>query len=87
MALVFPNLCRSYDATQRCVRFWAYDEALEIPYFVEEGALCRMDPKVTRDEAGLLEVFDRHRDRILKAATGVYRRHSRASYTLAAADM
>jgi|GEM_PF-3111735 len=25
MAITFPNLSRSYDATRRAVRFWGYD--------------------------------------------------------------
>ena len=87
MALNFPNQSRSYDARQHCVRFWAYDEALEIPFFVEASALCRMDPKATRDEPGLLNAFDLHRGRIFKAANRVYSRNRRGSYTLAAGDM
>jgi hypothetical protein len=86
MALSFPNLCRSYNATQHCVRFWAYDAALEISFFVEEDALCRIDPKATRSEEGLLKTFDGHRERIFKAAARVYSRHSRGSYTLSASD-
>jgi len=87
MPLSFPNHSRSYDARQRCVRFWAYDESLEIPFFVEADALCRIDPKATLDEPGLLNVFDRHRSRIFKAADRIYSRRRKGSYTLAAADM
>ncbi|MGH6931937.1 MAG: DUF1488 domain-containing protein [Dongiaceae bacterium] len=87
MALSFPNPSRSYDATRHGVRFWAYDEALEVPFFVEGDALCRIDPKVPQNEAGYLNAFDRHRDRIFLAANRNYRRHSRGSYTLAAADL
>ena len=87
MALSFPNQSRSYDARQHCVRFWAYDEALEVPFFVEASALCRMDPKAARDEPGLLNAFDLHRGRIFKAAIRIYSRNRRGSYTLAAADM
>ena len=87
MALSFPNQSRSYDARQRCVRFWAYDESLEVPFFVEADALCHIDPKATMDEPGLLNVFDNHRSRIFKAADHVYSRHRKGSYTLAAADM
>ncbi|HJS62926.1 MAG TPA: DUF1488 domain-containing protein [Pseudolabrys sp.] len=87
MPLNFPNQSRSYDARQRCVRFWAYDEALEIPFFVEADALCHIDPKATKDEAGLLSVFDVHRGRICKAADRVYSRRRRGSYTLAVSDM
>lgn len=86
-ALTFPNQSRSYDARGQCVRFWAYDDALEIPFFVEASALCRMDPKVTRDEFGLLNAFDLYRDRICKAADRVYSRRSRGSYTLTASDV
>ena len=87
MPLSFPNQSRSYDARQRCVRFWAYDESLEIPFFVEADALRRMDPKATLDEPGLLTTFDRHRGRIFKAANRIYSRRSRGSYTLAASDI
>jgi hypothetical protein len=85
--LSFPNQSRSYDARQHWVRFWAYDQALEIPFFVEADALCHIDPKATKDEAGLLNAFDHHRSRILKAADRVYSRRRRGSYTLAVSDM
>ena len=87
MPLSFPNESRSYDARQRCVRFWAYDEALEIPFFVEAEALRHVDPKATIDEQGRLGAFDRHRARIFKAADRIYSRRRRGSYTLAASDM
>lgn len=87
MPLNFPNQSRSYDARQQCVRFWAYDESLEVPFFVEADALYQMDPKATRDEPGLLDAFDRHRGQIFKAADRIYSRRRRGSYTLAASDM
>jgi Protein of unknown function (DUF1488) len=87
MPLSFPNESRSYDARMRCVRFWAYDEALEIPFFVEADALRRIDPNATIDEPGLLGAFDRQRARIFKAANRVYSRRQRGSYTLAPSDM
>ena len=87
LALNFPNRSRSYNATRHCVRFWAYDEVLEISFFVEEDALCRMDPKATRSEAGFLNALNLHRVRIFKAAGRVYSRHSKGSYTLAASDL
>jgi hypothetical protein len=85
--LTFPNLSRSYDARYQCVRFWAYDNALEIPFYVQASALCRIDPTVTRDEVGLLSAFDLYRDRICQAAGRVYSRRSRGSYTLTASDI
>jgi hypothetical protein len=87
MPLSFPNESRSYDARMRCVRFWAYDEALEIPFFVEVDALRQIDPKATIDEPGLLDAFDRQRTRIFKAANRIYSRRQRGSYTLVASDM
>lgn len=87
MTLSFPNQSRSYDARAHCVRFWAYDESLEIPFFVEADALCHIDPKATRDEPGMLGAFDLHRGQILKAADRVYSRRRRGSYTLAASDV
>lgn len=87
MSLNFPNLSRSFDPRHGRVRFWAHDQALEIPFFVEAAALCHIEPQAARDEAGLLDAFDRHRARICAAATRVYVRHRAGSYTLAAADL
>jgi Protein of unknown function (DUF1488) len=87
MPLNFPNQSRSYDARHRCVRFWAYDESLEIPFFVGADALRRIDPKATLDESGLLNAFDCNRSQIFKAADRIYSRRSRNSYTLSASDM
>jgi hypothetical protein len=87
MALSFPNPSRSYDSRQRCVRFWAHDAALEIPFFIEADALCGIAPKTIPDEPGLLEAFDRNRARICQAAGKVYARGQRGSYTLAASDI
>lgn len=87
MALSFPNQSRSYDSRKQCVRFWAHDASFEIPFFVEAGALVRIDPNATSDERGLLDVFDLNRDRICAAAGRAYRRDRRGSYTLAASDL
>ena len=86
MSLNFPNRSRSYDATHHRVRFWAYDEALEISFFVDEDALSRISPKTGLDEAGFLDAFDGNRERIFKAAGKVYLRNTKGSYTLAASD-
>jgi hypothetical protein len=87
MTLSFPNPSRSYDATRQCVRFWAYDAALEIPFFVEEEALRDVDLPVAPGAEGLLSAFDLQRERIFDAAERVYSRHSRGSYTLKANDL
>ncbi|HEY4162551.1 MAG TPA: DUF1488 domain-containing protein [Dongiaceae bacterium] len=87
MKLDFPNPSRSYDARRQRVRFWAHDEALEIPFFIEVAALCRIDPNAAGDEDELLRVFDVNRSRICAAATRIYTRYERASYTLSPADL
>lgn len=87
MPLCFPNESRSYDARRDCIRFWAYDGALEIPFFVEASALGRMDPTAERDGPGLLVTFDHHRLRIMQAADRMYSRNRKGSYTLAASDI
>lgn len=81
----FPNHSRSYDRTRRAVRFWGYDSAMEASFFVDEGALRRLQPDTRPDETGFLTAFDSNRDRICAAAAKVYVRGSRGSYYLLAA--
>jgi hypothetical protein len=87
VALNFPNPSRSYDPTKHCIRFWAYDQSIEVPFFVDEDALFSMDPDTARSEVGFLNVFDRHRDQIYTAAARIYSRRTRGSYTLSAQDI
>jgi hypothetical protein len=86
MALSFPNVSRSWDATRRAVRFWGYDGALEFSFFVEESALSRTAPGSTHEEAALLKIFDANRERIFKAASAAYARRRKGSYTLIVSD-
>ena len=86
MALIFPNSSRSFDATRRAVRFWAYDSAMEASFFVTEEALKRIQPDAPPDEDGLLRAFDANRERIQAAAVKVYGRGRKGSYDLVAAD-
>lgn len=86
MKLHFPNASRSYDARRKWVRFWAYDNAMEIPFFLAADALTQMSPDTADDETGLLASFDQHWGRICKAAERVYTRNSRGSYLLSAPD-
>jgi len=86
MALMFPNSSRSYDATRRAVRFWGYDSAMEWSFFVTEDALKHLHPVLDRDETGMLEAFDTHRDLICAAAAKVYGRALKGSYELGVAD-
>jgi len=87
MTLSFPNASRSYDARRKWVRFWAYDSALEIPFFLAADALSGMSPETNDDESNLLRIFDQHRERICKAAERVYSRNSKGSYLLRATDV
>jgi len=87
MAMMFPNLSRSYDATRRAIRFWGYDRAMEWSFFVTEGALKRMSPEMVCDEPGMLHVFDANRELICTVAKKLYNVGSKGSYELNAADL
>jgi hypothetical protein len=86
MTLNFPNGSRSYDARRNLIRFWGYDSALEISFFLEVSALCKLNPQTSNLEAGYLEAFDAARDRIHETARKVYSRARKGAYLLAAAD-
>ncbi len=86
MPLNFPNGSRSYDERRNVIRFWGYDSALEISFFVEVGALFKLCPQTKNVEAGYLEAFDTARDRIHETARKVYSRARKDAYILAAAD-
>jgi len=82
----FPNHSRSYDQTRRAVRFWGYDSAIEASFYIEEGALQRIQPDVSPDASGFLGAFDSNRDLICAAAARLYVRGSRGSYDLVAGN-
>jgi hypothetical protein len=82
----FPNHSRSYDQTRRAVRFWGHDSAIEASFYIEEGALKRIQPDVRPDASGFLNAFDANRDLICAAAARIYVRGSRGSYDLVAAS-
>ena len=86
MTLNFPNESRSYDARRSCIRFWGHDSALEIQFFVEVSALCKLYPQTKNVEASYLEAFDAVQDRIHEVARRVYSRNRHDAYLLAAAD-
>jgi hypothetical protein len=86
MALSFPNLSRSFDATRQSVCFWGYDSAFEISFQIAEDALRLINPQSRRDEAALLQVFDANRPRIEQAALKAYNRKSLSFHRLSAAD-
>jgi len=84
--LNFPNACRSYDATRRCIHFWGSDGAIEISFFLDESVLIEIATDPPSSEASLLASFDRNRERILRAARKVYLRRRKGSYDLFASD-
>jgi hypothetical protein len=84
--IAFPNFSRSYDRTRHAVRFWGHDGAMEASFFIDEGALRRVQPDAGSDESGFLNAFDSNRDRICAVAAKIYVRGSRGSYDLVAAD-
>lgn len=86
MTLNFPNRSRSYDARRGLIRFWGYDSALEISFFVEVSALYKLNPQTKNLEAGYLETFDAARDQIHGTARKVYSPTRRGPYLLAATD-
>jgi hypothetical protein len=88
MTLSFPNRSRSFDATKSRVRFWGYDSAIEISFFLETDALQKLIPEMSDAEAGVLKAFDATRERIYEVAARVYARNRKASgaYILAADD-
>ncbi|MGI9522638.1 MAG: DUF1488 domain-containing protein [Hyphomicrobiaceae bacterium] len=79
--LSFPNQSRSFDPASKRVRFWAYDGAIEISFFVECEAVRRLakSKPVTEDE--FLEAFDSVRDALHDVADRVYALGPKGSYT------
>jgi hypothetical protein len=89
MALNFPNPSRNFDETRNRVQFWGYDNAIEVSFFIETGALQKLNPELLNAEAGFLKAFDVAREKIYEAAREAYRRGAKRTFTfnLAAADV
>ena len=88
MALNFPYRSRSFDKAKSRVRFWGYDGAKEISFFLETEALLRFSPPRGGAEAGILVAFDGGLEQIHAAADRAYARGRKGTYafTLTAAD-
>ena len=84
--VAFPNTSRSYDATRLAVRFWGYDQAMEVPFFISSDVLGVLQPAMAAAPDGALSAFDAHRDRICTVAAEVYGRRRSGSYDLLASD-
>lgn len=87
MALNFPNASRSYDERRDLVRFWGYDEALEIAFFVDVKALRTLNPSMMNDEAGYLTAFDAVLERIHASARKVYSKRDEDAYLIKESDL
>jgi hypothetical protein len=80
MMLQFPNPSRSFDSVKNRVRFWGYDSAIEVSFFVEANALKKLCPEMSNLEAGFLKAFDAARKRIHQVASKAYERGSNGTY-------
>ncbi|MEM7778146.1 MAG: DUF1488 family protein [Pseudomonadota bacterium] len=89
MALSFHNASRALDQSCGCVRFWAYDGALEISVFVEIDAIRKLAPQLKPIESEILAAFDDWRMRIEETAIKVYKRGRTQSFrcTVTASDL
>ncbi|HZP20141.1 MAG TPA: DUF1488 domain-containing protein [Bauldia sp.] len=87
MSLGFPNASRSYDPDRHRIRFWGHDQAMEVPFLLDENVIFKLAPRTAHGEAGILAAFDAVRDRIHQVAMRVYAPGQRRSfYFLAASD-
>jgi hypothetical protein len=80
MTLNFPNPTRSFDKHNNYVRFWGYDGAMEIAFFLETAALKALNPKLNNTELDVLTEFDKSLVRIHDIAEKVYRRSKSRSH-------
>jgi hypothetical protein len=65
---------------RQAVRFCGYDHARQWPFFITAEALRRLHPAMAHSEAGMLEAFDSHRDRICATAVKLYSWGQSSSY-------
>lgn len=86
MALHFPNVSRAYDAEHRRIQFWGHDNALEVPFFLDENAIFRLNPRTKNAEDSMLGTFDEAVDKIHQVAGRLYASGKRSFYVLAADD-
>jgi hypothetical protein len=87
MSINFPNRSRSYDETEKRVRFLGYDGMFEIKFFVGIDALAKAVARHVSGESEGLAAFDTMRRQILEAAERVYGRGKRGNMiVLTAAD-
>lgn len=85
MTLKFPNRSRSFDETRNAVRFIGHDSMVEVPFFIEAGALLTQDGTKS-SAADCLAAFDAARGSVHDVAREAYSHARRTLYTLTAAD-
>jgi len=85
MTLAFPNSSGSFDEARNAGRVARYDGMVEVPVFVESGALTKSGRKEL-SEAESLTAFDAARSSIHDVARKAYSRGRQTSYVLTAAD-
>lgn len=90
-AVDFPNNSRAYDGEVNGVRFWGYDQVVEIAFVIEAQALGTLAGDSKLDEPGCLEQFDQHVERIHQCAQKIYGVQGKSkhifAFTLTAADL
>ena len=55
-SVAFPNDSRSYDATRLAVRFWGYDQSIEVPFFIGADVLGALQPAMAAAPDGCLRL-------------------------------
>jgi hypothetical protein len=80
VTLTFSNPSRSFDEASDRIRFWGYDSAIEVAFYIEVEALRTLCPHVIQAEAGYLEAFDLKRKRIREVAGKLYAHGRKGSY-------
>lgn len=87
MSIAFPNRSRSYDSTEKRVRFFGYDGMFEVRFFIGTDALAAAATGIVACETDALAAFDNARRSILEAAEKTYLRSKRNNMcVLTAAD-
>lgn len=85
-SVAFPNASRSFDETRGTVRFWGYDQSMEVAFFIGADVLATLQRNVAPAAESCLDAFDTHRARICAVAARVYERRRSGSYDLLASD-
>ena len=80
MTLEFPNTSRNFEAEKNRVRFWGYDGAIEITFYIGADSLKRFDPEVSNSELLVLKAFDADLELIHQAAVRVYGHGRKRAY-------